>query len=436
MKLFDREVLWLVFFRGASFAVTLWMVPLSLAYLEPMKYGVWMTLGSALSWLMMFDVGLGNGLRNRLGEALAAGDTNAARSFVSTSYATLALGVLAAILVFELVNPFLSWSSMLNAPGLEMENLALLAALVFAFWGIRLVLGLINAVVYAHQRPSIPGLIDFLSNFFTAVGIVILFRVTPGSLFWYGVVFSVAALMGPVLASVVLFRFRYRALLPSWKYIQFARAKDLSGLGIQFFLLQIAGIVQYSSANILISHMFGPVEVTPFSIAMRYFNIPMVVFATILTPYWSKYTHAYARGDLASITESVKRLSRWWLLLVGLILGMLVLAEPVFGVWVGTKTHVPFSVSVLLGVYVLMQSWCNIFVNVINGTGKVRLQVMIALLTMVLFVPLAYVMAMHVLQGSAGIILAMCLILSPLCVLWPYQARRILSVTDSGVWGR
>ena len=60
----------------ASFAVklltiliSLIIVPLTLTYLSSYEYGVWLTISSVLSWLDFFDVGLGNGLRNKLSES-------------------------------------------------------------------------------------------------------------------------------------------------------------------------------------------------------------------------------------------------------------------------------------------------------------------------------------------------------------------------------
>lgn len=56
--------------KGVSILVSLVLVPLTLSYLTPFDYGVWLTLNSILVWLDFFDVGLGNGLRNKLSNVL------------------------------------------------------------------------------------------------------------------------------------------------------------------------------------------------------------------------------------------------------------------------------------------------------------------------------------------------------------------------------
>ena len=60
--------------RGIDALIYLLLVPITLGYLNPYEYGVWLTLNSILVWFNSFDIGLGNGLRNKLTIALAEND--------------------------------------------------------------------------------------------------------------------------------------------------------------------------------------------------------------------------------------------------------------------------------------------------------------------------------------------------------------------------
>ena len=77
--------------KGLNIGIGLILVPLTINYLNPTKYGIWITLSSVIGWFSFFDIGLGNGLRNRFAEALANKDHNLARTYVSTTYAVLAV---------------------------------------------------------------------------------------------------------------------------------------------------------------------------------------------------------------------------------------------------------------------------------------------------------------------------------------------------------
>ena len=57
--------------RLLSIAISLVMVPMTLGYVNPVQYGIWITLSSIVGWLGYFDIGFGNGLRNRFAESVA-----------------------------------------------------------------------------------------------------------------------------------------------------------------------------------------------------------------------------------------------------------------------------------------------------------------------------------------------------------------------------
>ena len=46
------------------------LVPVSLNYLDPQRYGIWLTIESIVGWFILFDIGLGNGLKDKFAEAV------------------------------------------------------------------------------------------------------------------------------------------------------------------------------------------------------------------------------------------------------------------------------------------------------------------------------------------------------------------------------
>ena len=56
------------FFKGASILLSFLLVPLTINYIKPDAYGVWLTLSSLVGWVAMFDIGIGNGLKNKLSD--------------------------------------------------------------------------------------------------------------------------------------------------------------------------------------------------------------------------------------------------------------------------------------------------------------------------------------------------------------------------------
>ena len=104
------------FLKGSSIIISIVMVPLAINYVNVSQYGIWLTLSSIVVWFSFFDIGLTQGLRNKFAEAVAKGNDELARVYVSTTYAIL--GIICSIiwLLFIFINQYLNWPKILNSP--------------------------------------------------------------------------------------------------------------------------------------------------------------------------------------------------------------------------------------------------------------------------------------------------------------------------------
>ncbi len=432
-----QNIVALFVLRGVSMAINLVLVPMTLAYLNQTRYGIWLILSSIIGWVNLMDIGLGNGLRNEFARAVAVNDRDLARTQISTTYACVAAIIGVLIAAFFLVNPLLHWAGILNTPESMEPELHRLASVVFVFFCLRLLFGLIGTVLLADQKPARSNLLDVLAAMMSLAGVYALTRIPGvGSLFWLGFVISASAAAVPLAANFWLFRGRYRALAPSVRFFRFDQARRLISLGVQFFLLQIAGVVIFATSNLVITQYFGPSEVVPYNIAFKYYGVASMAFAVILTPFWSAFTDAYTRGDTPWITMTMRKLKIAWLTLAAVMILMTSVADFAYALWVGPGVKVPFLLSASMAVYVLIVAWNSIFGYFINGTGKITLQLWVALPVALTVIPLAIFFSTRLALGSAGVMLAICATLLPTCFLWPLQARKIIAGTAKGVWSR
>jgi len=182
--------------RGCNIAISLVLVPLTIHYVNPTQYGVWLTLSSIIGWFTFFDIGFGNGLRNKFAEAIAKGDHELARIYLSTTYAILSMIIAFVLIVFFCVNPFLNWASILNAPRGMAGELSTLALLVFVFFCLQFVLQLITTIITANQQPAKASFFNFLGSLFSLTIIFILTKTTAGSLIYLGLALGVTPSIG------------------------------------------------------------------------------------------------------------------------------------------------------------------------------------------------------------------------------------------------
>ena len=56
--------------KGATMLISFFLLPLTIGYVDSETYGIWVTISSMAAWLHVFDIGMGNGLKNKFVEWL------------------------------------------------------------------------------------------------------------------------------------------------------------------------------------------------------------------------------------------------------------------------------------------------------------------------------------------------------------------------------
>ncbi len=431
-----RHILYSFGLKGISILVGLLYVPLLLDYLDPERYGIWLTLSSILGWFEFFDIGLGNGLRNRFTEAVARNNQELARTYVSTTYALLGTIFTGVLVIFYLVNPFLEWSDILNTSAVPERELSLLALVVFTFFIIRFIFKLIGTILMADQRPAVNSAFAPLGSIVTIIVIYILIKTTKdGSLLVLGFVLSFVPVLILIIMTFILFNGRYKKYKPSIRFVNLKYSKDLLSLGTRFFILQVSSVILFSTSNIIIIQILGPQEVTVYNIAHKYFSIPIMIYAIIMTPVWSAVTDAYAKDDIRWLRGVLSKLNRISVLFVVGIILMLLISGFVYKFWIGDRVEIPFILSVMMAIFAIINVILSPFSHYINGFGRLKLSTTVVYFQIIVFIPLAIFLTKSSL-GAAGIVLATCIINGLGLFFEPVQTHKILNNNANGIWGK
>lgn len=420
--------------KALNIAIGLMIVPLTINYLDPTRYGIWITLSSLIAWFGFFDIGLGHGLRNRFAEALATGQHELARVYVSTTYAILSIIIGSILLLFYVANPFINWNLILNASQdvVAQTELSILALVVFTFFCLRFIFKLIATILMADQRPALASTLDLFGNILVLLLVFLLIYSTKGSLLYLGVAMSFSPVFVLLTASLLFFKGKYRLYSPSAKFVDLSRSGDLLTLGFKFFIIQIAAVLLYQTNTIIIAQLFGPDQVTPYFVAFKYFSVLIMGFTIVITPFWSAFTEAWAKQEIQWIKNVMRKLFWLWGGLLGLGLIMLISSQWVFSIWVGEKVTVNHTISTLICAWVLLNAWNGIFSQFLNGVGKLQLQLRLGIMAAMANVPLAVFLGMKI--GIEGVLLANLIVNSIGVWVYPLQCYKILNNKASGFW--
>ncbi|MCJ7552619.1 MAG: MATE family efflux transporter [Ignavibacteriaceae bacterium] len=431
-----KNIILLFILNFFNFIAIMALVPVSIGYLGEVEYGIWLTLHSILMWLVNLDFGLGNGLRNKLAEAFAHKDIKLARSYVSTAYAIFSTGLLFVIIIYLIIHPFINWTVLLNAPQEYFYSLNKLVLFVFVLFCIHFLLRLLSSIINADQKPAINGVISLSINGLTLLAVIGLSHFYDKSLLSYGVLAGFIPVLVFLTGSVIMFLKMYKSIAPGFKFVNLKYSSALIKLGMQFFIIQIAGLIIFTTGNIIITQLFGPASVTVYNVAYKYFYLAPMVFNVIIAPFWSAFTEAYVKQEYDWIKSMMRKLVLIWAGLSSVVVLMIIFSDLAYALWVGKEIEVPFLLSVLTGLFVIIANWNNIFVYFINGVGKVRLQFYYSIITAIVNIPLSIFLAKNLNMGISGVMLSTIICLTSGSIWAPIQYLKIINNKATGIWNK
>lgn len=427
-----KNIIGSLFLKGISILVQLLLVPLTLNYLSTELYGIWLTVSSIVLWLSFFDIGFSLGLKNKLAEAIAKNDFATGKELVSTTYIMLISIFIPLGVILEFVVPLVHWSSLLNVDTAYNDTLIDVIRILIISFVFQMVFNTISIIVAAFQKVALSNSFPVIGNVISLIIIWLLTRYTDPSLRNMALTISFVPVSVLLISSFILFNHQLRPVKPSLQYFNSAKIKEIFSLGFKFFIIQVQVIVIQQATNLLISNVSNPDYVTYYNIAYRYIGTAMMIFTLILGPLWPAFTEAYVKKDYQWMKLIYRKLSKIYILVLGMIVIMCILSPIIYPIWIGSTTHIPLAMTISLSVYFCLVSWDSIQITLINGIGTVKLQSYITLIGLILHIPLSLFLGRYI--GAYGVVASMTFITSIYSILFTIQIRKILSHRAHGFW--
>lgn len=423
--------------KGLSIATILAIVPFTIHLIDQEKYGIWMTIYSLVTWVNVMDIGLGNGFRNKFTEAVALKNHTLAREYVHTLYTGMALMAMSLLVIYSSIHFFINWRAILNVKPTFDENLQQIMWWVFSLFCIQLFLKNINTVLLSLQKTSFSNLLVFIGNFSSLIIIYILQKFKAANLFSISMAFMITPVIVNLIVTPFFFLTQIPEYIPRFSLIPDKRhLRNLMSLGLKFFFIQIAAVIVLSTDNIVITQLFGPRSVTPYSIAYRLFSTALVFLTIIVTPFWSAFTEASAKEDTPWITRSMKKLLLMWAAFsVGVMLLWLI-SPFIIRVWVGQQVHVSYELTFQFALFAIIAGWNYPFTYYLSSIGKIKLELIIAFFQCVLAIPITIFCAKYLHLGTTGVIMGTNIVMIFRAILVPIQSYKIINQKATGIWNQ
>lgn len=421
--------------KGVGVATSLLLIPTTIHYVNPTRYGIWLTLSSIVAWIAYFDLGLTLGFKNCFAQAMAMDNRELAKQQVSTTMALMALLFAPLCVVLLAINQFLDWPSLINVDSSYGTELRRVFNVLIVCFCSDMVMRVIGTMLDADQRPALRSLIFTIGQVLSLAVIYCMTFILQGSLVSLSFAFSALPLLVTLVASFVIFsNKRYRSLTPRLSAINFKLTKQIMNLGVQFFIIMISLLVIFQCINVIISRTMSPLAVTQYNVAFKYFNVLYMLFSIILAPFWAAFTDAYTSHDQAWMKKALATLERLWLLSLPVMIVMLLLSPWFYDMWVGGQVQVPFSLSASVACYVLSIMLGGLYMYPINGTGKVRIQLYIYVGFAMCSIPIMTMACKH--YGIEVMLLVPTVVYLTQAFFGRIQLKRLINGKAKGLWNK
>ncbi|MEO0061551.1 MAG: hypothetical protein RLZZ08_111 [Pseudomonadota bacterium] len=415
--------------KVVSVATALISVPLTLHYLGPERYGMWMVMSSLMAMLTFADLGIGNGLLNSVAAAHGRDDEPAIRRAISSGMSALALVAVVILGGLAVVYPLVAWHRLFNVQtALARAEAGPAIATFLICFALAIPAGVVQRVQMALQRGFLSSAWQCAGSVLSLAGVVMAIAGKAGL-----PVLVLAFAGGPLLAnianSLVFFTAQQPGIAPHPRAATMGAAREVMRTGALFLVLQVAAAVTYNAHNVLIAQILGPETVAQFAVPERMFSMITMLASMALAPLWPAYREAIVRRDMDWMKRTLRRsIITAVLFAAALSIPLVALAPWILRWWVNGAVQAPFALIAGLGLWKIIEAAGLALAMFLNGAHVVKPQVIAASATAIVGITLEIVFLQWLgIAGSvwATIIAVLLFALLPYAILTPQIIRRV-----------
>jgi len=425
--------------RGGALILSLFTMPAYMNYFNNQTVlGLWFTILSVLNWVLMFDLGLGNGLRNKLPIAMAEKDDEKIQEYISSTYISTSILIAFLSIVAYFVFPYIPWNTIFNIDNsiISHETLVLSVKIVFIGIMIQFLLKLITSILYAIQKSALVNLLSLASS------IIILISVScvkttdlESSLIVMSWINVIAVNVPLLIVSIIIFSTVLKKHRPKFSKYRNKYALEILKIGSVLLWLQVVFMVISSTNEFLISFLTTPDSVVEYQTYNKIFNSISSLFTLALAPIWSAVTRAQSNKDF----KWIKKLSYILYIFGGIVFLIEIAISPflqvLIDIWLGKGAiEVKLIYAIIFVISNSIFVFHNISTSIGNGMSYFKSQIIWMTFAALINIPLAVVFV-NFTGGWIGVVLANIVSLLPFEIIQPIYMKKhinLLIATSSG----
>lgn len=422
--------------KGLGMIVNMLSMPLYIDYFNNnMVLGLWFTILTVVNWILSFDVGIGNGLRNHLTKALTQKDYEEGKRLTSSAIASLGVITLFFIAIIFSILPSINWNDMFNISSdlVSCDVLSKCIAITLVGIMISFFLHIVRGILFALQLSSMVNLLQLFTNILLVAFLFLVprFNSIEEKLNAVAIAYAILINIPSLIALILVFMFsEMRQCLPRMQYVTLRAIKAVLGLGISFFVVQVMYMIITVTNEWFITKFFSPKYTVDYQIYFRLFALVGSLIMLAMSPLWSAITKAYTQKRYGWIIKLQRTLNYIALACIILECLFIILLQPIINLWLGDRAiEVNYLTAVYFLLYGVVMIWIAIQSTIVAGLGMLKTQLNFYLFAAI-FKVVTIMVAAHFTKDWSIVILITAIGLLPYCVYQPLKVNKLLKKLD------
>lgn len=417
-------------FKGLGMLLSFFSMPIYMDFFEnKLVLGVWFTILSTSNWIFMFDIGIGNGLRNCLTRELVRGDKKRIKTYISSAYILITVIAVVLLCIGSLMIGYVNWNDFFNISESVVSRATLNTTVRIIYAGIVLqfIFKMVVYILYALQKAAVNNMIAFLTSLFQFMAVLLLPSLSISeNLIRLAVVFIVSSNLLYMVVTVFAFRNeQIKGCGVSLKYFETDAALKTVNIGVLFLWTQILHLLISLTDDFLVTKFTSPKYEVYFSIYNRLFSLVGTLFTLALTPVWSAVTKAQEERDYLWVRKIYRFANRAVMLGVAGELLIILVMQFVVNIWLGSHAiQVDYTYALIFAVYGSIMLFQSVQETFAYGFGKVMVLCVCYSIGVIVKYSLVYFGTMLYPDAWIIVVLSNILVILPFCIVQPFYLKK------------
>lgn len=371
--------------------------------------------------MQIMDFGVCNTLRNKLTE-IQDFQSKRYQQLLTSAYSHFNVISVFCLISISLFCYFIDFPGVI---GYEKISNNVLSPMILLFSGvISFRYSFINSVFYSLNKPELVAFKQMIVQAFFIISVMVLNVLQLGSL----ILISVCYLASTLSANMIFFNYVKKTIKYKPRYSRYKRKlmKKMKFDNGKFFILQLSGLIFYSTDMVLISKLLGGESAASYNIANKIFNFVIIAQGAYMGPLWTKYTSEFRDKNYNNILSLYKKSIMLSLFLCFTQSIVYFYSETLIELWLGSNKLFSREIFLSLTILTMVRVLSSNFSTFLNSRSMLNTQVSCSIFAMIINVPLSIYFVRVFNFGAEGVAIATILSLIPFLFLGLLRVRKEL----------